>query len=428
MRAPAVCSPESVRIAQPSPRCSTRLDDFRCELRAGVESLALECRAELEPGDRIGEPGKVLHATDAEQLAAGEPLAEAERSPTETCREQRGRRARHAGADDHDVVSHHPTSAIAFTVTVHSSTDGVQSSAVTTLPESMLAAVLPAPGEALQIEEIPVPRPRRGEVLVRVAACGVCHTDLHVIKGEVAFPTPAVLGHEISGTVVVLGAGVDAPASATTGRRHVHHAVRHMSLPASGPETTSASGSLRSTDCEGRSTTARPASTGADGTPLAMYSMGGLAEYCVIPATGVFPLPDGVDARAVCDPRLRGDDGVRRGPARRPSCASASASPWSGIGGVGSMVVSFARALGRLAGRRRRHQRGEARGGARAWAPPMSSTRSKTDPVEAVADADATAASTSPSRSWGASRHSCRRSGCSATAGGWSPSESRRPV
>src|SRR5436190_6676841 len=74
----------------------------------------------------------------------------------------------------------------------------------------MLAAVLERPGEQLHVERIPIPRPRRGEALVRVTACGVCHTDLHVIKGEVAFPTPAVLGHEISGTVAKLGEGVDA--------------------------------------------------------------------------------------------------------------------------------------------------------------------------------------------------------------------------
>jgi Zn-dependent alcohol dehydrogenase len=41
---------------------------------------------------------------------------------------------------------------------------------------SMLAAVLPVHGAPLQIEEIPIPSPRRGEVLVQVAACGVCHT------------------------------------------------------------------------------------------------------------------------------------------------------------------------------------------------------------------------------------------------------------
>lgn len=75
----------------------------------------------------------------------------------------------------------------------------------------MRAAVLPSVGEPLRIEEIPIPRPRAGEVLVEVAACGVCHTDLHVMKGEVPFPKPAVLGHEISGRIVELGPNVVMP-------------------------------------------------------------------------------------------------------------------------------------------------------------------------------------------------------------------------
>src|SRR5262244_2344844 len=76
----------------------------------------------------------------------------------------------------------------------------------------MRAAVLDAANARLHLEDVPVPTPRAGEILVKVAACGVCHTDLHVIKGEVAFPTPAVLGHEISGTVAALGEGVERPA------------------------------------------------------------------------------------------------------------------------------------------------------------------------------------------------------------------------
>ena len=65
----------------------------------------------------------------------------------------------------------------------------------------MRAAVLTEVGGPLRLEEIPRPSPKAGEVLVQVTACGVCHTDLHVIKGEVKFPMPCVLGHEISGIV-----------------------------------------------------------------------------------------------------------------------------------------------------------------------------------------------------------------------------------
>ncbi len=71
----------------------------------------------------------------------------------------------------------------------------------------MKAAVLNKPGEPLVVEEIPTPTPGPGETLVKVAACGLCHTDLHYIDHGV--PTfkkpPLVLGHEVSGTVAALG-------------------------------------------------------------------------------------------------------------------------------------------------------------------------------------------------------------------------------
>ena len=77
--------------------------------------------------------------------------------------------------------------------------------------QTMMAAVLNAAPGGLAIEQLPVPEPHANEVLVKVHACGVCHTDLHVMKAEVAFPTPAVMGHEITGTVAALGPGVAGP-------------------------------------------------------------------------------------------------------------------------------------------------------------------------------------------------------------------------
>lgn len=61
----------------------------------------------------------------------------------------------------------------------------------------------------MKIEEVPTPEPGPGEVLVKVAACGVCHTDLHYLDhGTPTFMEPPfILGHEISGTVVALGPG-----------------------------------------------------------------------------------------------------------------------------------------------------------------------------------------------------------------------------
>src|SRR5687768_5382378 len=81
--------------------------------------------------------------------------------------------------------------------------------------KTMKAAVLEAANTGLTIEEIPMPVPHAGEILVKVTACGVCHTDLHVMKAEVAFPMPAVMGHEISGTVAALGPGVTGPSVGT---------------------------------------------------------------------------------------------------------------------------------------------------------------------------------------------------------------------
>jgi len=62
------------------------------------------------------------------------------------------------------------------------------------------AMVLHAAGEPLRLEELPVPEPEPGQVLLRVAACGVCRTDLHVVDGELAHPKlPLVPGHQIVG-------------------------------------------------------------------------------------------------------------------------------------------------------------------------------------------------------------------------------------
>jgi propanol-preferring alcohol dehydrogenase len=73
----------------------------------------------------------------------------------------------------------------------------------------MRAAVLVAPGRPLVLEERPVPTPGPGEVLVRVHACAVCRTDLHVADGELPDPKlPLVLGHQVVGVVVARGEGV----------------------------------------------------------------------------------------------------------------------------------------------------------------------------------------------------------------------------
>ncbi|HUK66424.1 MAG TPA: zinc-dependent alcohol dehydrogenase family protein [Anaeromyxobacteraceae bacterium] len=73
----------------------------------------------------------------------------------------------------------------------------------------MLAMVAEKKGEPLVARERATPVPAKGEVLVRVLACGVCRTDLHVVDGDLKIEHPVVPGHEIVGEVVGLGEGVE---------------------------------------------------------------------------------------------------------------------------------------------------------------------------------------------------------------------------
>jgi S-(hydroxymethyl)glutathione dehydrogenase/alcohol dehydrogenase len=74
----------------------------------------------------------------------------------------------------------------------------------------MHAAVFTEPGSPLVVEELVVEDPHRGEVLVRMAASGVCRSDYHVVVGEWSAPSPIVLGHEGAGVVEAVGEDVTA--------------------------------------------------------------------------------------------------------------------------------------------------------------------------------------------------------------------------
>jgi propanol-preferring alcohol dehydrogenase len=83
-----------------------------------------------------------------------------------------------------------------------------------TIPGTMRAMQLAAPAPAaeapLRLIELPVPEPGPGQVLLRVLACGVCRTDLHILEGELPpHRSPVVPGHQIVGEVVALGAGAE---------------------------------------------------------------------------------------------------------------------------------------------------------------------------------------------------------------------------
>src|SRR6202163_3913413 len=74
----------------------------------------------------------------------------------------------------------------------------------------MRAMVLEMPGQRLQLRDMPKPKPGRGQLLVRVSACAVCRTDIHVVDGELPNPKlPLILGHQIVGRVEQTGKGAN---------------------------------------------------------------------------------------------------------------------------------------------------------------------------------------------------------------------------
>ena len=227
------------------------------------------------------------------------------------------------------------------------SNEAVQTSETTeSIPKTMKAAVLRDHEVGLEIETLRTPRPKSGEVLIKVAACGLCHSDLHVIGGAIAFPLPAVLGHEVSGTIVELG-----PGNEHTGLEVGQKVAGGFLMPC-GQCDACASGRdelcgpffdlnrLKGVLYDGTTRLATP-----DGEPVAMYSMGGLAEYAVVPSTAVAPVPETIDmvpAAILGCAAMTGYGAVRRGADLRYGETVAVVA----TGGVGTNIVQIARAFG----------------------------------------------------------------------------------
>jgi aryl-alcohol dehydrogenase len=156
------------------------------------------------------------------------------------------------------------------------------------------AAVLTAPGDPFTVQQIEVGDPLDTEVLVRVTATGLCHTDLGVRFGAIPFPRPGVIGHEGAGVVEAVG-------SAVTGLSPGQKVV--LSFSSCGRCDCCAGG--RPAYC--RTWPARNLFAGArddgtsplsrNGTPVAGHFFGqsSLAEYAVTDARCVVPVPDDAD-------------------------------------------------------------------------------------------------------------------------------------
>ncbi|MFG2575493.1 Zn-dependent alcohol dehydrogenase [Streptomyces sp. NPDC048481] len=199
------------------------------------------------------------------------------------------------------------------------------------------AAVLPAVGAPLEITGIELPEPGPGRVRVRLAAAGVCHSDLSLSDGTMRVPVPAVLGHEGAGTVVSVGEGVGHLAP---GDRVVLNwapscgACHACSL---GEVWLCANALAGAGEVHARTT------GGAELHPG--LNVAAFAEETVVPASCALPLPDGVpltDAALLGCAVLTGYGAVHHSARVR----SGETVAVFGVGGVGLATLQAARIAG----------------------------------------------------------------------------------
>ncbi len=192
------------------------------------------------------------------------------------------------------------------------------------MPKTMKAAVVRAFGKPLTIEDMPIPVPGPGEVLVKIVSTGVCHTDLHAADGDwpVKPGLPFVPGHEGAGIVAALGSGVAGMKEGDpVGIAWLHDACGGCEYCTTGWETL----------CESQHNSG--------------YSVNGtFAEYAMGSAAYVARLPDGVDFSLMAPILCAGVTtykGIKETEARPGQWIAIS-----GIGGLGHIAVQYAKAMG----------------------------------------------------------------------------------
>ncbi len=198
------------------------------------------------------------------------------------------------------------------------------------------AVVLASIGEPMRVEEIDLPEPGPGMVRVRLAAAGVCHSDLSLAGGVLRQPVPAVLGHEGAGTVTAVGDGVTSVAvgddvvlnwSPSCGTCHFCTIGEPYLCLHSGDATTVPYATFH-------------------GEPLyAGLGTAAFAEETVVPEGGVLPLPDGVpliEAALLGCAVLTGFGAVTHAAQVQPGESVVV----YGLGGVGLATIQAARIAG----------------------------------------------------------------------------------
>ncbi|AEY88428.1 alcohol dehydrogenase [Streptomyces corchorusii] len=199
------------------------------------------------------------------------------------------------------------------------------------------AAVLPAIGAPLEITGIELPDPGPGQVRVRLAAAGVCHSDLSLSDGTMRVPVPAVLGHEGAGTVVAVGEGVTHVSPGSPVVLNWAPSCGSCHACALGEVWLCANALNGAADVHARTT---------DGTDLHPgLNVAAFAEETVVAASCALPLPDGVplvDAALLGCAVLTGYGAVHHAARVR----SGETVAVFGVGGVGLATLQAARIAG----------------------------------------------------------------------------------
>jgi len=204
------------------------------------------------------------------------------------------------------------------------------------------AAICRELNRVIVVEEIAVASPGRGEVLVKLAACGVCHSDLSAINGTIALPLPLVLGHEGAGTVEEVGEGVSDLARG----EHVVFSFIYMCgkcrfCVAGRPVLCLEQGKALATPLAGKHRT-----HDAAGKPLNIFSgCGAMAEYATVSAENLIR----IDPKIPLDCAALVGCGVTTGVGavfNTAKVAPGSSVAVFGCGGVGLSVIQGARIAG----------------------------------------------------------------------------------
>ncbi|MFC6022041.1 alcohol dehydrogenase catalytic domain-containing protein [Plantactinospora solaniradicis] len=223
----------------------------------------------------------------------------------------------------------------------------------------MLTAIATAVDEPLTFSEREVPEPGQGEVLVKITACGICYTDLDLLQGHWPIARfPIVPGHEITGVVTATGPGVSWPEVGTSvGAQFLGDSCRHCDYCVRGEQIL----------CP------RKRITG-------IMMDGGYAEYAVLKADFVTPLPAALDPIAAAPLMCAGLTAFNS--LRQGGITATSRVAVIGTGGVGALAIRYAVAMGARVAVIGRSNRSEA--AARQMGAERFIATQDTDPAEAL--------------------------------------------